>query len=272
MSSYPPQLVPPPLASQQASRRGSGSQRSGQSSHAHSHSVSRAAKAEALSKRLATFQNSNYNDDGSLGLFTDPGLYIDVEGGGPSGGRRTLSGSTAAPTGGGGRRKGGGGGHFTSATTTTTTSSSSSSSSSSGMKRGQAVQSQPPWVRVNRIRRLPEALLVDLGAAPGEDGRPMTELVTMPTLAFATSVVATLKGSVSSGSGSGSSSSSSGGSGSAALVQAESVVKFLAAASTLPRYPPRHFCVVCGSPGRYPFPGSLEYICSIKCKEARAAM
>jgi len=90
------------------------------------------------------------------------------------------------------------------------------------------------------------------------------EVTAMPTPALALAALSgsTVDKSVNSG---GSSNFSS----NAAL---ESAAKFIAASHNPSGFPARHFCVVCGAFGRYAYPGSLDYICSIKCKTARAAM
>lgn len=170
---------------------------------------------------------SNYNEDASIGLSAEAGLY--VEGG--SGVRKSLGSSSGAA---GGRKGGAGGG-----------------SGGGGVKRAAPCG---PWVRANRLRCLPEVLSVELGAPSGEAGRPMAECVGLPTLTDARAAAASLA-------------TQAGAASSSALAAADNAVRFIAASALVPaRYPARRFCAVCGAPGRYPFPGGVEYVCSVSCR------
>ena len=218
------------------------SRRAGQSqaSAATRLSLTAAARAAALRAHLAALEGSNHQEDASIGLQLDAGLY--VEGGGSrGGGRKSL--------GGGAGKKGGGSG-----------------ASGSGASGG-APRRSGPWVRPNRLRRLPEVLCVELGAVTGEGGRPVAECLGMPTLEHARAALGAL---ASGGAAAAASSAGTGSAGaSAALGAGEAALRFLAASALLPaRYPARRFCAVCGAPGRYALPGGVEHVCSLPCKSS----
>ena len=182
-----------------------------------------AARAAAQRAHLSSLEASNYNEDAAIGLQLEAGMY--VEGGAGAGARRGAGGGKR---GGGGSGGGGGGGG------------------------GASLKRPGPWVRANRLRRLPEVLCVELGALTGEGGRPVAECPGLPSLAEARAAAAALAhGSQAAP---------------AAALAADCAVRFIAASALPAVYPARRFCAVCGAPGRYSFPGGMEYVCSLPCK------